>query len=213
MQQRIAHHCTNARLGNGNRQPEDPGNVDTGTNIHPAGKLFAADKPNARQQRDDRGDQPRPGRPYTVPALGHPQSEHYRQQPRQALLITAHRRQWLKFARRMRFAREQPADKHNQRCTLQPTQHRCVQQQIREIIQMNAVSPFRCPAHHQIGHVGGQNGGGKLEGAKTHRQCQPIPSAGTVLNARAFRHCRHNRHQQRNTPHVRGHHERQCIAQ
>ena len=78
---------------------------------------------------------------------------------------------------------------------------------------MDTVRAFRRATHHQIRHVGGQNRRRQLKGAEPHRQRQAEPAAAAVGNARAAGHRRHDRHQQRDAPHVGRHHERQGVAQ
>ena len=54
--------------------------------------------------------------------------EHYHQQPRQALLIAAHRRQRRHVARRVRFSGKQPAYQGDQHSPFEPAEHRRMQQ-------------------------------------------------------------------------------------
>ena len=57
-----------------------------------------------------------------------PYSQYHRQQPRQTLLVAAHRRQRRQVARRMRLTGKQPADQRHQRRPFQPAKHRRMQQ-------------------------------------------------------------------------------------
>ena len=78
---------------------------------------------------------------------------------------------------------------------------------------MDTIRSLRRAAHHQIRDVGGQDGGRQLEGPEPHCQCQAKPRARPLFNAGTPGHCRHNRHQQRDTPHIGRHHKRQRIAE
>ena len=107
------------------------------------------------------------------------------------------------------MTRKKPADQANQDQAFENAQHRRVQQQIRDIVQVDAVRTFCRTAHHQVR----QNRRRKLERPEPYRQRQTKPGAGAVSDTGAFRHCGDNRHQQRNTSHIRRHHKRQRIAQ
>ena len=72
VQQRIPYRRPNPRLRDRNGQPKDPGDINTGADIYPTGKLITINKPNARQQSNTGGSQPRPGRANAVPALRDP---------------------------------------------------------------------------------------------------------------------------------------------
>ncbi|CCK16513.1 Parallel beta-helix repeat protein [Cronobacter universalis NCTC 9529] len=213
LHQRRADRVADARVGHGGRKPQNARHIDAGAHVDAACELIAGNKPDARQKRDDRRRKARPRRADAVPALGDPQRQHHQQQPAEAFFRAAHRRRGGQLARRLRLAGKEPADKRNQHRALEQSQHWRVQQQIGQIVKVNAERAFRRAAHHQIGHVGGQNSGGELERAEAHRQRQAVPAAGVFFDTGAFRHRRHDGHQQRDAPHVRRHDERQRIAE